>query len=435
MNDRLPRVLIPSINVWQDTGSVRTLPEIFSCWDKEQVAQIYTKAGLPDTCVCDKFFRINENAVIKSIFKRKIQTSSVVHNTHDAYSEAEQQEIDSQKKRYSSASKKQSWLMSLCRELVWLVGKWKTPELDRFVDEFDPEILFVPVYPVVYMSRLQLHIIKRTNKPVVCYLSDDNYSYKACGMNPLAYIHRFWLRRGVRKIMKHCDRLFVIAPKQKEEYDRIFGTDSVLLTRSIDYDKITRDEHEVHTPLQMIYTGKLGIGRDITIARVAQAVEAINSQGERIRFNVYSGDTPRSELSEQLSRGGNHFCGSVTSDKIEKLQRESDITLFAESLNKKYRNAARLSFSTKLTDYFGSGRCVFAVGSEDIAPMDYLIREDAAITVTDYAQIEGKLRHLCDNPRIVKEYGKKAFECGRRNHNKEQVLSNFREVMLQLAKD
>ncbi len=430
MKNKLPRVLVPCINVWQDTGSVRTLPEIFSCWDRESVAQIYTKAGLPDTKVCNRFFRINENAVMKSIFKRGVKTSSEVENTKGEVTASQQQELNEENKRYNG---RHSMLLSLCREMVWLLGKWKTPDLDRFIEDFDPELLFVPVYPVVYMARLQLYIIKKTKKPVVCYLSDDNYSFKTCGVNPLAYIHRFWLRQSVKKIMKHCDRLFVIAPKQKEEYDRIFKTDSLLLTRAIDIKDLPTEELIPHKPVRMVYTGKLCIGRDETVAQVAKAVAAINKEKERICFDIYSGDKPEGELLKLLSTGGNRYCGSVTADKIEEIQRQSDITLFAEALKGRYKNAARLSFSTKLTDYFKSGKCVLAVGSREIAPVDYLIREDAAVVVTEYEALEETLRNLCYNPALISEYGKKAVQCGKRNHNKEKVVETFINSMCACA--
>ncbi|MBE6734206.1 MAG: glycosyltransferase family 4 protein [Ruminococcaceae bacterium] len=425
MENKLPRVLVLSINVWQDKGLVRTLPEIFSCWDRERVAQIYTKAGLPDTQVCHRFFRINENAVMKSIFKRSTVTSSVVENTKSDSPEQER-EVQQEQKRYNG---RHSVLLSLMREMVWLLGKWKTPELLKFIEDFDPELLFVPVYPVVYMARIQNYIIKKTKKPVVCYLSDDNYSYKTCGWNPLSYIHRFWLRCGVKKLMKNCHRLFVIAPKQKEEYDRIFRTDSLILTRAIDTDALPKQEKKPHTPIRMVYTGKLCIGRDKTVSEVAKAVANINKDSERICFEVYSGDTPKGKLKELLSTGGNRFCGSVTADKVEEIQKNSDITLFAEALKGRYKNAARLSFSTKLTDYFKSGACVFAVGPEDIAPVDYLIREDAAVVVTDYRDIEDKLRNLCDNPALITEYGRKAVDCGVRNHNRDKVVSTFIHAM------
>lgn len=430
MDRELPRVLIPSINVWQDSGAVRTLPEIFSCWDNERIAQIYTKAGVPHTSVCKRFFRINENAVIKSILKRSVRTSSVVENAENEKSEAELKELRKERKRYKG-SKRHGWFLSLCRELVWLAGKWKTPELDSFVREFDPELLFVPIYPVVYMARLQLYLIKHTEAPVVCYLSDDNYSYKSCSGNPLAYIHRFWLRKKVKKLIEASDKLFVITPMQKEECDRLFGVSSEILTRFVDENDIDKSEQKLHDPIRMIYTGKLSIGRDESIRRVAEAVSQINAEAgrERITFSIYSGDTPSGKCMTAFQNGGNKFCGSVTSDKISVLQRESDICLFAESLSRKYRYSARLSFSTKLTDYLSSGKCIFAVGDRDIAPIDYLAQEDCAIVVTDYDDIKSALQRLCDDRELIAEYGKRAINCGLKNHSKDKVLTNFKNTL------
>ena len=51
--------------------------------------------------------------------------------------------------------------------------------------------------------------------------------------------------------------------------------------------------------------------------------------------------------------------------------------LFAEAVDGEAAKISRLSFSTKLTDYFASGKCIFAVGNEDTAPMEYLKNEDA----------------------------------------------------------
>ncbi len=433
MNTSLPKVLVPTINVWQDSGNIRTLPEIFAFYDKSKVAQIYTKAGLPQTEVCDNFFRINENAVLKSIFKRNIRTSTEVKNQTEPVSAQEARELTEQQNRYSNSRKKFGNLMALCREFVWLFGKWKTKELDEFIDSFAPEALFLPVYPVVYMARLQLYIIKRTGVPVVSYISDDNYTYKPCGKNPLALIHRFWLRKGVKKIIDNSKELFVIAPKQKEEYDRLFGVNSTLLTRAIEIKEENFNKTEPEHPIKMIYTGKLGIGRDKSLAEIAKAVSKINEEGELLSLSIYSGDTPSESVAEAFCGKGVKFCGSVSAQRVAELTQKADVAVFAESLDKRFKNTARLSFSTKLTDYLKSGSCIFAIGSEDIAPMDYLIKEDAAIVVTSYDDIEKSLRRLCCNPELITEYSEKAFRTGIKNHNPRKIMDEFRRVMCSLT--
>ena len=101
--------------------------------------------------------------------------------------------------------------------------------------------------------------------------------------------------------------------------------------------------------------------------------------------------------------------------------------MFVESLEKKYKYTARLSFSTKITDYLKSGKCIFAIGDKDIAPIDYFNHYDSAVTATSYDEIGAKLTKIIENPDIIKKYSKKAFECGKDNHNKEsqkQILYN-----------
>lgn len=433
MDRELPRVLVPTINVWQDKGSVRTLPEIFAAWDKDKVAQIYTRAALPATNSCEKFLRINESAVLKSVFKRGITTTREVENTFEADEKA-LAELSEEKKRYERAGKKHSHFLTFCREMVWLLGKWKTPELDRFTEEFDPEMLFCTIYPFIYIARIQRYLIKKLSIPVVCYLFDDNYSYKACGLNPFALIHRFWLRKNVKALVRRADKLFVISPMQQEEVKRVFGKDSTILTRAID-PKEKFVPKKPSEPIEMIYTGKLILGRDSTLAEIAKAVANINRDRERIRFSIYSVNAPKEKYRELFSSGGTEYKGGVTADKIAALQEAADITVFAEALKGKNRFGARLSFSTKLTDYFLSGRCIFAVGDKDIAPMDYLRREDAAITVNSVGDIEKELRELVENREKISIYGEKAYLCGVRNHSREKVLGNFVREMLSTYDD
>ena len=86
-----------------------------------------------------------------------------------------------------------------------------------------------------------------------------------------------------------------------------------------------------------------------------------------------------------------------------------------------------LSFSTKITDYLKSGKCIFAIGDKDIAPIDYFARYDSAITATSYEEISQKLKLLTENQNLILEYGQKAFECGKQNHDKQtqkQILLN-----------
>lgn len=437
MNERLPKVLVISITVWRDDSPIRTLPELFSCWERDRVAQIYTRAGLPDNSICDRYFRIDENSVMKSVLKRRTVTGKVVENQQnvDSTNASEQASVDAENARYAAAHRKHSWFMTLMREAVWRFGKWKSKELDDFVRDFDPDVIFVPIYPFYYMERIQTYLIRKYKKPVVCFIADDNYTYLPAKGNLLALVHRFMLRRYVRREIPYCDEFFVMTPMAKREYDKLFGIDSKLLTKAIDFDTLEFSPKKPSDTVKMVYTGKLVIGRDMAMVEIAKALKEINKDKIRIELDIYAPDKPSSEVIEALNVPGCRLCDGVPKDKVAEIQKEADILVFAESLSEKYRYAARLSFSTKITDYFSSGRCIFALGSDEIAPIDYLKSEDAAVVVTDYKDIEGALRKLCDEPSLIEEYAKKAYDCGKRHHNRDDVYRLFRKTLADTAKN
>ncbi len=434
MNDKsLPKVLVVSTNAWRDNTGINTLIQFFKCWDTERIAQIYTKSALPKTQICNKFFRISENAVIKSVINRKTVTGHVVSNEQELQ-ENDKAVTESEKKLYSHGGKRFSGLLNFCREIIWKVGKWKTTQLDSFIKEFDPDVLFIPIYPTIYMGRIQRYIIKKTEKPVVSYLADDNYTFKTVKKNPISLTLRFVLRKHVKFIVDNSDKLLVIAPKQKEEYDRIFGVNSEILTKGIDFSQIPFEEKPINKPIKMVYTGKLIIGRWLSLAAIADTLEKINKDGIKAELDIYTTDTLTSEQEKALNKGGCAVKGALTLDEVQAVQKDADILVFVESLENKFRNIARLSFSTKITDYLKNGKCIFAIGDKDIAPIDYFNRYDSAVTASDYNEIATKLEWLTANPEKISEYSKKAYNCGKEHHDVSLMDKVLTDTIIAAAK-
>ena len=98
--------------------------------------------------------------------------------------------------------------------------------------------------------------------------------------------------------------------------------------------------------------------------------------------------------------------------------------VFAESLSDDSK-IARLSFSTKLTDYFSAGKCVWGVGNADLGPIDYLRSEDAGLVSVDKESIKSVIQSIASNPAIVTEYSKKAYDCGVRNHDAQTIINKL----------
>ena len=424
MEEKIPKVLVVAINAWREDATSHTLMNIFSCWDSSRLAMVYARADLPNTKVCSRFFQISENDVLKSVFKPWKQTGREVFNTPTVNDKG----VEEEHKRYAKARKKHSYLMSVCREMVWTLGHWKSKALKNFIKEVDPDVIFLPIYPTAYMGKIQRYIKKLTGKPIVCYLADDNYSYDAC-KGFWSYVHRFMLRKQVKYLATHCKEMFVIVEKEKEETDRVFGTDSVILTKGIDFTNLTYQKHTLNQPLKFVYTGNLIIGRDKTLALIADILNKLNNNEVRAILEIYSPDTVNEATMARLNNGCSKHCGFIPREKVGEVQKNADVVIFAEALEGKDGKAARLSFSTKITDYLSNGKCILAVGEEDIAPIDYFVRNDSAIVATDEKQLEEKLRYILNNPQVIEEYGQKAFDCAKRNHDKTIVDQRFIETI------
>ncbi len=424
----LPRVLVVSTNAWRDQTGVNTLIEFFRCWDPDRLAQIYTKSALPNTAVCHRFFQISENAVIKSVFRRGITTGKCVKNQLNGNS----QEAVQEQKMYASYRGKIRAVLSLMRELVWKFGKWKTPALDAFVDEFDPDVIFCPIYPTVYMGRIQKYLVQKTGKPVVSYLADDNVTYRSVSKNPVSLLHRHILRKYIKFLVGNSKTLMVISPKQKEEYDRFFGVDSVVMTKGIDFEPFV--PYTPSNPVKMVYTGKLIIGRWNSLAAIAQAMGKVNQTEQKVTLDIYTTDPLTRRQSRALNRYGCSVKGSLTLDEVKKVQRQADILVFVESLEKRYRQIARLSFSTKITDYLQSGKCIFAVGDPHIAPIDYFQRYHAAVTACSYDEIEERLTELIYNPSRITQIAQQGYQCGVDHHERNKMNQLLIRVLCEAAK-
>lgn len=426
-----PKVLVVSINAWRDNSGINTLTGILSALHKERVAQIYMRAALPSTSVCEKFFQISEEKMIHSVLKRRVKTGREVKNQSVKNITGDEEK---EKKRYNRKRRVPTVLYSWGREFIWKFGSWKTKELDFFIDEYSPDVLFIPIYPTIYMGRIQKYIMQRTNKPVVSYIADDNYSYLACKKDPLSLLHRYFLRKDVKYIIEHSNQVFVISPKQKEEYDQLFNINSQILTKGLDYSQICYQEKPTHFPIKMIYTGKLIIGRWKSLALIADALELINKEEKKIELEIYTTDFITEKQNVALNKNGAQIKGALTQQQVRKVQQEADILVFVESLDKKYRNTARLSFSTKITDYLLSGKCIFAIGSKEIAPIDYFIRYNSAITAVSKEEVLKKLQMIVEHPDLIVKYGRKGFECGKKHHERSKMDKLFVETIIEVSK-
>ena len=241
------KVLVCSIPCWNSKSGSDTFSTLMSGYDIEKIANLYIREDFPDSPVCKNYFRISENAVIKSILKRNIKTGKQIITTADVLDD-NSENAKKTANRYKKQVTKRNYLLLYAREILWKLGKWKTPELDAFLDEFKPEVVFFAMEGYIHFNRINRYILKKTGAKGIGYFWDDNFTYKQ-SKNIWHNIYRFFQRKDLKKTANLCDSFFAISPKTKREADEFFKVNCELLTKQTHQSKCFMQENSLSVDL------------------------------------------------------------------------------------------------------------------------------------------------------------------------------------------
>lgn len=431
MKQNLPKVLILSRGVWDDTdGTSSTLTNLFQDYDSDKLAQIYIETIRPNTKCCHRFFQISEFSLVHKLYKWRTKTGRAI-DMRQLNEEPEDTKIAKQEAATMDYVRgHRSIWFSIAREFLWCYNGWKTKELKQFVLDFNPDVVWVNGATEPFLCKLYNHVLKIAKTHAVIYMQDDDWSYNSKKL--LNKIFKWYHRKTIRKLIDRCDRMFVISPKMKREYDEIFHKNSFLLTKGIDIDKLPSQKLCLHKPVKLVYMGQIIYGRIYSLLAIAETLKELNAEETIAQLDIYTPNNIPLEIQDHLLKNGNVFIQPpVRYDEVQRVISEHDVVVFVESFEPKYCSVARLSFSTKITDYLSSGKCIFAVGPKDIAPIEYFLEEDSAIVASSQHEIRDQFLKLSDSS-VIEGYAMKARKCACKNHNKKEMTQKLYEELISL---
>ncbi len=479
-NDKPLRILVLTLAPWNYkncTGSTQS--SIFEGMENIQVANIYCRYGNPDNAIVSRYFQITEKSMLNHLlhnkpsgYERFFDKSKKIPSNTDVLNDGE--------------NKIFNWMRILrfqifywAQELFWKLGLWKSKELDTFVKDFDPDILWIPIYYTCYTNNLALYLKKLTNKNMACYISDDNYTMHQFSLSPFYWIDRlikrpkikkvikecsqlyvitekqkqeyddnytmhqfslspfYWIDRlikrpKIKKVIKECSQLYVITEKQKQEYDDIFNINSKVLTKGANF-KNEIIVPQVHDPIRLVYMGSLGFNRWKSLAKFSSTLAKLKDEGINAFLSIYTMTPLTDKIRNKLEiENVSKIQPTISNEEIDPTFQNNDILIHVEPTDLKNTLYYRLSFSTKLVDYFRNGRCIIAYGG-NTGSMDYLSSNDCGIVINHKDDLYQKLKEILTNPRLIKEYSHKCYEIGVRNHQIEKIQTSLRNDLSNLA--
>lgn len=425
------KILVITYLPWREDNNIgNSYSNIFAnTQDKYEFAHIYVRNGLPQNSIAKDYYHISIIKMMKRVFKPNIVVGESLKFEDSSNTE---------KTQYSSCFKKLKMLrwpiFFLVEELFGLSNSWKTKEFDRFIDDFNPDIVFgtLPDNPLI--SNLMLYVKKRKQIPLVTYPWDDYYSLKHTNLSPIFWIRKFMQRHYLYKTAKQSEFLYVISNLMQEEYKKCFHKDCRILFKGypFDEDKIIKECSRT-LPIRLVYMGNIGAGRWKTLALLASAIRKLNTNRQKMMLDIYTLSPTDETMKKALNiTSCSKLNAPVPNEEKKKVMDGADILLHVEPFNKAEYQFYRASFSTKLVDYFYSAKCILAIGGMT-ASTDYLKRNDAAICILDKSNILPYLMEIISNPQIINEYSKKSWNCGLHNHQidkiQDRMYNDFKSLL------
>ena len=120
-------ILIISMNPLSDTfNNGKTIASFFKKYPRQNLAQLYFSTTLPDSDICDKYFRISDMDILRRFLKKSDECGNEVITTDD-----------NSKKDISVVKKvKKNQFSRLMRELLWW-NRWKSDKLINWLIDFN----------------------------------------------------------------------------------------------------------------------------------------------------------------------------------------------------------------------------------------------------------------------------------------------------------
>lgn len=399
------RILVISRSPWRlDNSFGNTYSSIFRGMKDVEIANIYLSDGTPEYEENVKaYYQISEKELVTSFrhFNNKMVgkriTISEKSNSHESMTNPV----------YLNIGKKQRWpIMFIVRELLWKYGNINIKDMDNFVKSFKPDIIFLPYYYAVYVYRLALHIQRKFNLPMTGEAALDIYSMKQLSFDPLFWVNRLWIRNWIRKASSRSTKLYMISEKMRRDYEEYLNIPCKILYKIPDFSRTAPSYCKTNKPVRFLFTGNIGSNRWKTLALLANMLKKKNYG----YLDIYTASPITNTMRKALClEGYSNIHAPVSQDQVKELQKNADVLVHAESFDLSNRLLVRYSISTKIMDYLCVGRTILAIGPNDIASIEYLKDNNAALIATNKQEIDNIISSLKQHSSKLIEYSKRGL--------------------------
>lgn len=422
-----PRVLIVGTVPYNKKSTSRAFESYFSGWERENLAQIFSNTKKPVKGHCETLFQITDKRMLKRRLNRRINTG-IVYNYDELEDEWTDNSLEVGAKIYANMYKigsRRTPMTHLIRKFIWKKKYWCSDFLNRWLEKFNPECVFLSFSDDFFISEIALYVAEKFDIPIVSSIGDDYYFNTHFSLSPAYYIYKRSYRRLIERVFRHKGSAIYIGNKIRDKYNSAFNLrgETVYLTSDVKRREFRVIDKE--NPL-ICYFGNIGAGRNNSLDDIGHALGKINSN---YKLNVFSNESDEKNIAFLRANPNVNFRGSIPYAEVQRLNTESDIVVLVEGFSKSDVDKTRYSLSTKAADSLSSGSNILVYGSSDCGLIEYMASTDAAAVCTNPDELEKTISNFINDIDYQRKNYETAIRISKENHTLANSTRIFRGVI------
>ena len=420
------KVLIISHNpVTNQSNMGKTFMSLFSGFQSSELCQLYIYPTLPNSRYCGAYYRITDKQVVKSLLKFRCPGGEIrpdqIREDQKAYEDAGDESLYRSRKNKSA-------LRRLGRDALWMLSRWYSPELKKWLDREAPDCIFVSPGVAKFIHNFALRIAKDRKIPIVTYVCDEYYFVK----QPDSWLDqlRLWLlRRKIEKLMANTAHLVAISDELKEDYGEKFAVSVTKLMTGAAFSaafapKVTENPDTIR------YFGNIRCNRFVSLGEIGWELDAINRElGTQYKLEIYTAEKDAQILDSLRRYESIRLCPFVSGEAFTKALEESQLLLHVEAFDEASVDYVKHSVSTKIADSLASGIPFLAYGPECISSMLHLRRSGCAMTAVSREELRSMLLTAFTDPETRGRVAANALATARVYHDTKANGEKLRQIL------
>lgn len=415
------RVLIVGTIPYNKNTSSRAFDAYFHNWEKENLRQIFSNTKTPVRGHCGSLYQITDHRLLKKRFG-KIDEVGVIFQDRDLPDDWKDNDLEVGSSLVSKLYKigsKDTPLKYLLRKWVWKKQYWDTKKLEDWLDDFNPECVFLAFSDDFFIPEIALFVADRFGIPIMSCIGDDYYFNDKFSLSPFYHIYRKKYKKLIRTVFSHKGSAIYIGDKIRDKYNSEFGLNGETVYLTSDIERHTFREINKEKP-RITYCGNIRLGRNTSLADIGEVLASINSA---YTLEVYSAEKNEEFIKVLKGKPGIDYRGAVPYREVKEVMRDSDIVVIVEGFRKKDIQTTRYSLSTKAADAMATGGQIFVYGSMDCGVIEYMASTQCAVVCSNREQLKESLERLIADEEMQKRLYSQSEKMSFEHHNKERNLA------------